>query len=181
MQKDMKVGMLAGLVLAAGAMLYVCTRSDFSTKSRILNREKQEEAQLEQQSQRQVRKMVTFSPATAKAEAVMPSSQPEANAEQTRFSQQLPSFGQTAQDRRGDVVQSNTATEQSVATEIEAAPVRTYKPKKFYIVRKGDTLSKISQKYYGTANQWYLIFDANRDVLSNPNKIKPGLKLHIPD
>jgi len=47
-------------------------------------------------------------------------------------------------------------------------------------VQSGDTLSKIAQKYYGDASLYTQIFQANRDVLSDPNKISPGQKLRIP-
>ena len=52
---------------------------------------------------------------------------------------------------------------------------------KFYIVRKNDTLSSISQKYYGTARQWPKIFKANRDIIPDANKLAIGTKLIIPD
>ena len=49
-----------------------------------------------------------------------------------------------------------------------------------YVVRPGDSLSKISQEYYGSANQSMRIFEANRDKLADPDKIKPGMELVIP-
>lgn len=44
----------------------------------------------------------------------------------------------------------------------------------------GDTLSKIAEKYYGDASLYPQIFEANRDQLDDPNKIKVGQKLRIP-
>jgi LysM repeat protein len=49
-----------------------------------------------------------------------------------------------------------------------------------YIVQKGDTLEKISSKFYGTPRKWRRIYEANRDVLKNPNRLYPGQKLTIP-
>ena len=49
-----------------------------------------------------------------------------------------------------------------------------------HVVQAGDTLSKLAQKYYGDASLYTKIFQANRDVLSDPNKISPGQKLRIP-
>ena len=49
-----------------------------------------------------------------------------------------------------------------------------------YTVQSGDTLSKISRQFYGDANQYMKIFEANRNVLQDPNQIKPGQKLVIP-
>ena len=51
---------------------------------------------------------------------------------------------------------------------------------RFYIVRRGDTLSKISAKYYGSAGQWRKILEANKQTLTNPDKLTPGQKLIIP-
>jgi nucleoid-associated protein YgaU len=50
-----------------------------------------------------------------------------------------------------------------------------------YTVQAGDSLSKISRQFYGDANQYTKIFEANRDQLSDPNKIKPGQQLVIPE
>jgi nucleoid-associated protein YgaU len=49
-----------------------------------------------------------------------------------------------------------------------------------YTVKSGDTLSKISQQFYGSANEYMRIYYANRDTLSDPDKIQPGQKLIIP-
>jgi LysM repeat protein len=49
-----------------------------------------------------------------------------------------------------------------------------------YTVQSGDTLSKIAKQYYGDANAYMKIFEANRDKLSDPNKIQVGQELVIP-
>jgi nucleoid-associated protein YgaU len=49
-----------------------------------------------------------------------------------------------------------------------------------YTVNTGDTLSKIAKEFYGSANRWHEIYDANRDQISNPDLIKPGQVLKIP-
>ncbi|SFN29553.1 LysM peptidoglycan-binding domain-containing protein [Dokdonella immobilis] len=49
-----------------------------------------------------------------------------------------------------------------------------------YTVAKGDSLSKIAKKFYGNANQWRVIFEANRDRISNPDLIQIGQVLKIP-
>ena len=51
---------------------------------------------------------------------------------------------------------------------------------KIYVVVSGDSLSKIAKREYGNANDWPRIFEANKDVLKDPNKIFPGQKLRIP-
>lgn len=54
-------------------------------------------------------------------------------------------------------------------------------PSKIHEVVAGDTLSKIAKHFYGDANKYMKIFDANKDQLSDPNMIKVGQKLRIPD
>jgi len=49
-----------------------------------------------------------------------------------------------------------------------------------YIVQKGDSLSKIAKHHLGDANAWKKIFEANRDVLDDPDKIFPGQTLKLP-
>jgi hypothetical protein len=49
-----------------------------------------------------------------------------------------------------------------------------------YTVQAGDSLSKIAQQFYGKAGEYNKIFEANRDKLSDPNKIQPGQVLNIP-
>lgn len=51
---------------------------------------------------------------------------------------------------------------------------------KTYTVKSGDTLSKIAKEFYGDANKYMDIFNANKDKLSDPDKIKPGQELVIP-
>ncbi len=51
---------------------------------------------------------------------------------------------------------------------------------KYYTVVSGDTLSKISKTNYGDANKYMVILEANKLMLSDPNKIYPGQVLRIP-
>ncbi len=51
---------------------------------------------------------------------------------------------------------------------------------KFYTVKSGDSLSKISKEFYGDANQYNKIFEANRPLLKNADNIYPGQVLRIP-
>jgi nucleoid-associated protein YgaU len=49
-----------------------------------------------------------------------------------------------------------------------------------YTVQAGDSLSKIAKQFYGDANAYMKIFEANRDKLKDPNVIHPGQQLTIP-
>ena len=57
----------------------------------------------------------------------------------------------------------------------QSAPEATY-----YTVVAGDTLSKISKTNYGDPNKYMKIFEANKPMLSDPNKIYPGQVLRVP-
>jgi nucleoid-associated protein YgaU len=53
-------------------------------------------------------------------------------------------------------------------------------PEQTYTVESGDSLSKIAKEIYGKASAWPVIFEANRDQLDDPDRIKPGQILKIP-
>ncbi|WP_034912738.1 MULTISPECIES: peptidoglycan-binding protein LysM [Erwinia] len=55
------------------------------------------------------------------------------------------------------------------------------KEARFYTVKKGDTLSAVSKEVYGDASKYNKIFEANKPMLSHPDKIYPGQTLRIPD
>ena len=58
-------------------------------------------------------------------------------------------------------------------------PQTTSKPET-YTVKSGDSLSKIAQQLYGDGRKWRAIFEANRDLITNPDLIHPGQVLKIP-
>ncbi len=59
-------------------------------------------------------------------------------------------------------------------------PPDAFDATQWHEVVPGDTLSKIANKYYGDADLYPTIFEANKDVLTDPNLIKVGQKLRIP-
>ncbi|MDH3533739.1 MAG: LysM peptidoglycan-binding domain-containing protein, partial [Gammaproteobacteria bacterium] len=71
---------------------------------------------------------------------------------------------------------------------VVADDLKAPKPKKeepvekseFYEIVSGDTLGGIAKKYYGSAGKYMKIFEANRDIIKDPNKIYPGQKIKIP-
>jgi len=66
----------------------------------------------------------------------------------------------------------------------DKAPVSAPMPKSTgsqqYVVKAGDTLGRLSEQFYSSPNKWEKIFEANKDVLKNPNYIYIGMKLIIP-
>jgi len=54
------------------------------------------------------------------------------------------------------------------------------KPFQFYTVQSGDSLSKIAKRYYGDAMKYPVLFEANREVIKDPDLIYPGQVLRVP-
>lgn len=77
--------------------------------------------------------------------------------------------------------QSANAPAQAVSLAGEIPAAEQAGESRFHDVVKGDTLSSIAKKYYGDAGQYNKIFEANKPMLSDPNKIYPGQKLRIPE
>lgn len=65
--------------------------------------------------------------------------------------------------------------------EPEPEPEPPDQPDEIYIVQPGDTLGRIAQKVYGEFRLWTIIFEANRDKISNPGLIRVGMELLIPN
>lgn len=55
------------------------------------------------------------------------------------------------------------------------------RPERTYTVVKGDSLSKIAKRFYGDAQQWRRIYEANRDQIQNPDLIHPGQTFRVPE
>ena len=75
----------------------------------------------------------------------------------------------------GNVAGISVVDDQITVTGPEAKAAR------FVTVESGDTLSAISKRVYGDPNQYQKIFEANRPMLKDPNKIYPGQSLRIPE
>ncbi len=73
----------------------------------------------------------------------------------------------------------NVAGVSEVRSDSVAAPAATEKVE-YYEIVSGDTLSAIAQKYYGKASAYPRIFEANREVIKDPDKIYVGQKIRIP-
>lgn len=64
----------------------------------------------------------------------------------------------------------------------EEEPIILEEPKgaKYYVVKKGDTLKKIAYKFYNDPSKWEVIYKANKNIIKNPNLLRPGTKIFIP-
>jgi nucleoid-associated protein YgaU len=71
-----------------------------------------------------------------------------------------------------------------VVTAKATVPAPAAKPEKAaaqeYIVKPGDTLARLAEQFYSSANKWSKIYEANKDQVKNPNYIFIGMKLTIP-
>jgi nucleoid-associated protein YgaU len=76
-----------------------------------------------------------------------------------------------------DSIKENPGWESEVAANIKVKDTSIYGR---YEVRKGDTLSKIAERLLDKANRYTEIFEANKDILKNPDVIQPGEVLKIP-
>lgn len=83
-----------------------------------------------------------------------------------------------------DRIKVGTPPGRPQATKAEDAPEPDSEEQpssRFYTVQSGDTLSKIAREYYGDASKYPLIFEANKPMLTNPDRIYPGQVLRIPE
>jgi nucleoid-associated protein YgaU len=80
-------------------------------------------------------------------------------------------------DWQKDVV-ADIRVQAKAAPAASAAPGAV--PMATYTVKAGDTLSKIAKEHLGNANAYMEIFNANKDQLQDPDKIKPGMVLKLP-
>jgi nucleoid-associated protein YgaU len=85
-----------------------------------------------------------------------------------------------AEREKAILVIGNTKGVAHVNDQIELSPQAQAPPSQFYVVQSGDTLSKISKQFYGDANKYNQIFEANKPMLKSPDKIYPGQNLRIP-
>ncbi len=67
------------------------------------------------------------------------------------------------------------------APQVQAQAAGSTQPQRTYQVQAGDSLSKIAQQFYGKATEYNKIFEANRDKLDNPDHVRAGQTLVIPE
>lgn len=91
-----------------------------------------------------------------------------------------------AEREKAILVIGNTKGVAKVNDQIQIAQAQAAQPapaqpqSQFYEVKPGDTLSKIAKQFYGDANRYSAIFEANQPMLKDPDEIYPGQTLRIP-
>jgi len=96
-----------------------------------------------------------------------------------RIWDEIKSVDSTYSDLTADITINESLAPQQQAPRTMGAGVGS-SGHRTYTVKSGDTLSKIAKQHYGDTGDYMKIFEANRDKLSDPNKIQPGQELVIP-
>jgi len=162
MQKDLKIGLGLGLTLVIASVLWLATRPGLQPEARM--------RQPDDTDSRLQSPEKPSGPVVARIPA------PESYAGQSDNLNASPvkilsDAAGTGYDNEKSNPPDSTIYEQD----------EKIKPQKFHIVQEGETLSKISSLYYGSGGKWQKILDFNRNKITDANKIKPGMKLIIPD
>lgn len=153
MRNDLKTGMLLGVVLVALAALWLATRPTLSAKARLL----QTDFPVPPQTQN-------------------PPASYNLQTQQQSLPEERRPTERAADTQPKNIAPDLSAPQHTYASESNAGPVV-----KIHIVEKGQTLSDIAYKYYGSTNKWQKIFEANRSRLKDANTLIPGMRLTIPD
>jgi len=86
----------------------------------------------------------------------------------------------TEEEEAPHSVQAESATDAAGSSKPVDAPVSGEATTEFYVIQPGDTLSKIAKRVYGDAMQYPKIFEANKEVIEDPDKIFVGQKIRLP-
>jgi nucleoid-associated protein YgaU len=181
MPKDLKIGLAVGLGVVAVVGLWLATRPGLTPQAQLqrlqnTNTSKKTE---DKPNTSVVSRTPAPEPSSDTPDTDIPGNRNDAPSYQTNERETL-----ISQVPQGIPQEPNETIppEQEILPEPvipeQAEPIKT---ERFYIVQKNDTLSSISQKYYGTPAKWPKIFDANRTIISNANRLAIGAKLIIPD
>ena len=166
MPRDFKIGVIVGLIIVVGIIVWLSTWDSLSPQAR---RAQKHQMLLQEQMRNKV-------------DASSPTQAPEKNP--SGPPQNLsPSQLSTAQSDPPPTpampsIEQPSQPQEDKQPEAERQRIKTTK---FHIVQSGETLSKISQLHYNTVQNWTKIQDANPDVIKDPHKLIPGMKLTIPD
>jgi nucleoid-associated protein YgaU len=162
MQKDLKIGLGLGLTLVIASVLWLATRPSLQPEARM---QQPGDADSRQQSPEQA-----GGPTIARFPA------PDSDAEQSDNLNAPPVKISNNTTGTSDEIEKNNPPDSTIYEQDEKI-----KPQKFHIVREGETLSRISSLYYGSGGKWQRILESNRNTITDANKIKPGMKLIIPN
>lgn len=158
MHKDLKIGLVLGVILVIFVALRLATNPNLTTRARLqqsydanFQSEPSSDLILESDTIQTDDKSVTNEAINLTATPTKIETTPE--------------------------TKEQTTNKEPIANE----PLEKITTQRFHIIQKGETLSEIAYKYYGSAAKWNKILDANRSVIKDVNKLKPGTKIIIPE
>lgn len=171
MRTDVKAGILLGVVLVAAAIVYFANNADnngdeladsgpptTATPSKIVETEQIPESE--------------------------PDMKPEPDPEPTTEPKQEPTPEPATESRREPAPEPAPVPDVASDLAPEPEPVPQAEPMdtrpRYYTVKKGDTLYKISEHVYGEGKYWKAIYQANKNLISNPGTLQPAWKLKLP-
>lgn len=160
MYKDLKIGLAIGLILVTIVLIRLAADPRFSTRARLSY----------------LHNTTSIQEAIASPNDIL---QTDILPHEAALRQ--PNLELTYQSAENVQITTVQEQQQQLPDWTKYEQTEKIKTEKFHIVRKSQSLSAISSEYYGSANKWHKIFNANRDVIKDPNKIVPGTKLIIPD
>lgn len=194
MQKDLKIGLILGLVIVTGVVIKLAVDPRLSTEARMLQLNNDTDASENSDSNNISRSYVRSEISTDFYSANMPEQQNALQSNEVISENEIQDKTEESVNNSSEETPysalhtAGSATENlsSVQEQAELPEIPdsnqtvTKKEVKYHVVLQNQTLSEISRIYYGSPNQWQKIVDANPDQIKNPNKIKLGMKLIIP-
>lgn len=175
MHKDLKIGLVLGLILVTFVILRLVTDPRLGTKARM--EQADSELMTDTPAAPPITETITSQPTDKNFDSMsLQTEQPE-NEINNPVTNSTRIVNVKPENRDNADISLSSENKQSQVPEQD----EIIKPQKFHIVTKGQTLSDIAYKYYGAASKWQKIFNANRNVLSDPDKLQPGMKLIIPE
>jgi len=164
MKPEVKIGILIGAIIAVGALVYFAQRDTDTTE----NINEPEIAQPTPDPQ------PVEAPPTAPVEPPPVTPEPEPPAETVVTEPDTPP--------EPEIVEEPDLPVEPEVVEEPDVPVEPDEPEiRYHVVVKGDTLFKIAESYYGHGKFGKAIYEANKNIIKNPNILKVGWKLKIPD
>jgi nucleoid-associated protein YgaU len=103
------------------------------------------------------------------------------SAQEMKKSEESAKLSQEVEALLGKVEEKKTKHEKEYIEKLQSEIKTREKTMRFYVVKPGDSLSKIARNIYGKGSEYIRIYEANQDIISNPRLIYPGQRLRIPE
>ena len=165
MRSDLKIGMIVGILVVAGIIIYLVGNSGKSEKS--------------------LPPVITPDKTPASSSVAPPAISTQAESPKDRSAQPpseklvvVPPPGKVTEVKIPPDIAQEKPRPENISPQEQGEPV--IRPPRFHTVKEDDNLSVISEKYYGHSRFWQVIYDANRQLIKNPDRLQVGWQLRIP-